>query len=78
MQNGQQPALPLPPVNEPLQFATGQLPGPDGLMVVLTLAGPGRSFQCVITGEIASNWAKQLEHYGRMSESGLFVQVNPS
>lgn len=78
MMNGEQPQqvqIPLPPLGEPLTFGTGQIPMPDGkLAVVLTLQGPGRSFVCLITGDDAINWGKQLDHYGRSSKAGLFVQ----
>jgi hypothetical protein len=77
MMDGQQPdPTQLPPVGEPLRMATGQLRGlGTGVLVLVTFAGPGRTFTGILDGEDAANWGSQLKQVGEMSKAGLFIDT---
>ena len=79
--DGKQPQVQVqvPPFGEMLMIGTTQLPLPNGqLVVLLNLSGPGRTFSCLLAGEDAENWGKQLQHAGTMSKAGLYIQAPPA
>jgi hypothetical protein len=74
MGNGQQGQIQVmpPPFGEPLNMGLNQMRGPEGKLIVFVhFMGPGRSFSCLLSGEDAEKWGKQLEHIGRMTKAGL-------